>query len=301
MNGKKKGGEVALALDKLTEQLSQILPIATKYAAESLEEFSGGKVGCMWAMMDNYYQAYTGMGAKTRTDFEDVIGKSFSDAKVQQSFEELLELETEWDSFLIEQDKKLHSQQAATCLSVGDPAPLENSLADARTGEVTSLQQILSNCGEQLVVVLLRHFSWLPWRDHVRDILSHKGAFDSAGGRVVVVSFGERKGALGWLEQMEPMPLDLLLDAKRELYLSIGLQTSLAKTWSISALTYYTEQVCAGRTLPTPMENVDDDPNQMGGDFIVGNNGSMVYTHPSQTPSDRPSVEKLIQMLSKST
>ena len=57
----------------------------------------------------------------------------------------------------------------------------------------------------------------------------------------------------------------------------------------------------AGRTLPTPIEDVDDDPNQMGGDFIVGKDGCMVYVHPSQVPTDRPSVEKLIEVLKKNS
>lgn len=41
-----------------------------------------------------------------------------------------------------------------------------------------------------LVLILLRHFSWLPWRDHVAEIQSRLHEFEAARSSVVVVSFG---------------------------------------------------------------------------------------------------------------
>lgn len=35
------------------------------------------------------------------------------------------------------------------------------------------------------------------------------------------------------------------------------------QVWSISCMVYYAQQMCAGRSLPTPYENIHDDPNQV--------------------------------------
>jgi hypothetical protein len=40
-----------------------------------------------------------------------------------------------------------------------------------------------------------------------------------------------------------------------------------------------------------------DDTSQLGGDFIVDRNGILRLVHPSHDPTDRPSVEKLIEIL----
>ena len=53
-----------------------------------------------------------------------------------------------------------------------------------------------------------------------------------------------------------------------------------------------------GRVLPSAFHGIDDDPHQMGGDFIVDKEGRMILIHPSQTPADRPSVIALLDALS---
>ena len=44
---------------------------------------------------------------------------------------------------------------------------------------------------EYLHLILLRHFAWLPWRDHVARVEERIETFSSAGCKVVVLSFGE--------------------------------------------------------------------------------------------------------------
>lgn len=89
----------------------------------------------------------------------------------------------------------------------------------------------------------------------------------------------------------------MLLDVDRKLYCAVGLGRSVAKVWNISTLIYYASQKAAGRTLPKQFENVEDDPHQMGGDFIIDRYGYMGLLHCSQTPTDRPSVDELIKTL----
>lgn len=51
-----------------------------------------------------------------------------------------------------------------------------------------SIQDLLTSPSTTLI--LLRHFAWLPWRDHVAQVQSRKAEFEALNGEVIVVSFG---------------------------------------------------------------------------------------------------------------
>ena len=51
-----------------------------------------------------------------------------------------------------------------------------------------SIQDLLTSTST--VLVLLRHFAWLPWRDHVAQVEACKAKFEAHNGQVVVISFG---------------------------------------------------------------------------------------------------------------
>ncbi|MFZ5820122.1 MAG: hypothetical protein ACOYYJ_09480, partial [Chloroflexota bacterium] len=44
-----------------------------------------------------------------------------------------------------------------------------------------------------------------------------------------------------------------------------------------------------------------DDTSQLGGDFIVDQNGILRLVHPSHEPTDRPSVDELLEILTDVT
>lgn len=64
-------------------------------------------------------------------------------------------------------------------------------------------------------------------------------------------------------------------------------------------MVYYAEQKAAGRALP-PMHH-DDDPHQMGGDFMIEHaSKSMLLVHRSEkSTKDRPSVSDLLAAAAK--
>jgi len=113
------------------------------------------------------------------------------------------------------------------------------------------------------------------------------------GVSVLVVSFGQREGARRWAEETK-CPFPVLLDPHRKIYQAFGLYRSVFKVWSISCLVYYAEQISTGRELPKPFENIHDDPQQMGGDFLLSADGTVNFTHPSQAANDRPSIGQII-------
>ena len=84
----------------------------------------------------------------------------------------------------------------------------------------------------------------------------------------------------------------MLLDKDREVYTAFGLKISLSKVWMINSLVYYADQKLAGKKLIAVLD--DDDPHQLGGDFIVNSKGKLVMVYPSKDFADRPTIEYLL-------
>jgi hypothetical protein len=129
----------------------------------------------------------------------------------------------------------------------------------------------------------------------------------------VLVSFGKAKGACKWLNENFPshrhhhqgadnFKLDTITDETRLLYKLFGLRNSYLKVWHTDTLTYYGEQMASGRQLPKSYEDMDDDPHQMGGNFILEfrrerKGFKIVYSYRSKIPPDRPSINELLRQV----
>lgn len=97
--------------------------------------------------------------------------------------------------------------------------------------------------------------------------------------------------------------LDMITDEERILYKFFNLKISYSLVWGTTNLIYYAEQVNLKRALPQKYQDVEDDPHQMGGDFILefdtDNKFSTVFSYASKTPPDRPSLDILLDFLRK--
>ncbi|KAK0052273.1 peroxiredoxin-like 2C [Biomphalaria pfeifferi] len=129
--------------------------------------------------------------------------------------------------------------------------------------------------------------------DHLCEIVARQAELKQFGAEILIVSFGEQLGADNWLKETN-CPFDMILDPYRKIYLSFGLHRSVSKVWSCACMVYYVEQLLKGRQLPRPLENVHDDPQQMGGDFILDNTGRVVFSYCSKVSNDRPSVDQIL-------
>lgn len=87
--------------------------------------------------------------------------------------------------------------------------------------------------------------------------------------------------------------LPVLLDPDRVSYAAYGLERSLWRAWSPRNLAYYARAVWRGERL----QPYRGDTQQLGGDFIVDNSGTLRYVYPSQDPTDRPPVADLLSAL----
>ena len=129
--------------------------------------------------------------------------------------------------------------------------------------------------------------------------------FLSLNCQLVIVSFGNKKGANRWLNQNKlnekEHEFDFITDENKTLYKLFGLKRSFQKVWNTQTLIYYAEQVSLNRELPKAYEDVEDDPHQMGGNFILkndnDNNFEVIYAYRSKSPPDRPSAQALIDFL----
>ena len=94
----------------------------------------------------------------------------------------------------------------------------------------------------------------------------------------------------------------MISDQQRELYKFFSLKRSFLKVWNSQTLDYYAEQLASKRELPKSYKDVEDDPHQMGGDFLYQVNEAfefkLVLDYKSKTPVDRPTSNQLIASIS---
>lgn len=124
--------------------------------------------------------------------------------------------------------------------------------------------------------------------------------FSSLNCQTIFVSFGNQYGASKWLVDTD-IDLDMITDETRVLYKFFDLKVSYSMVWNTTGLIYYAEQVALNRALPQKYQDVEDDPHQMGGNFILqfdsNNKFSTVFSYASKTPPDRPSPDILLEFL----
>lgn len=111
---------------------------------------------------------------------------------------------------------------------------------------------------------------------------------------MVVVARGTAASAEKWFEYTK-LTFPLLLDFGLKLYRHFGLRRSVAAVWSIPTLLSYAEEKVDGVS-PAP-SYPGDDIHVLGGDFIVNNNGQLVYAYLSKFSSDRPQVDDVFRAI----
>ena len=106
----------------------------------------------------------------------------------------------------------------------------------------------------------------------------------------MVISF-VRDGLAEWAERnIDAENVVLLLDESREVYRLFGL--SIGSTWAVwqpKVMWYYLKRTVSGKSLDSP----NGDTLQLGGDFVVAQDGSLRLSYPSQDPTDRPTLEMI--------
>lgn len=109
---------------------------------------------------------------------------------------------------------------------------------------------------------------------------------------IVLVTFTDPSNLEAYRSAHE-LPFPILVDPDRDAYRAFGLgRGSIARIYGWKAARRYFEifrsDGLSGLARPT------EDTLQLGGDFVVGPDGSLVYGFWGEGPDDRPDVDELI-------
>jgi len=119
------------------------------------------------------------------------------------------------------------------------------------------------------------------------------GDIRAKGAEVVAISFEPRDRLFQLTRQLQ-LPFPILSDPERDVYAAYSLdQGSLLKLFSPKTVWTYVKHFAKGRRY----EHAASDWKQLGGDFILGEDGTVLYEHRGRTPADRPTIASLIEKL----
>ncbi len=122
------------------------------------------------------------------------------------------------------------------------------------------------------------------------------GEIQAQGADVVAISF-EPKDRLFQLSRQLQLPFPILSDPERDVYSAYSLkQGNWLKIFSPKTVWTYVKHFARGRRY----HHAASDWRQLGGDFVLGEDGTVLYEHRGGTPHDRPTVANLITELDRS-
>ncbi|CAK6974088.1 uncharacterized protein LOC128375923 [Scomber scombrus] len=289
----------AKALAAFVGNGKSLLDLAEKESREgSFQEFIRQKIRIeqkqsLLGLIDAGAALYKSLSVRKKKDMEDLCRKNTHCAALQDALQDFQQLEVQWDAFLQHLDDEL--QLSAKSLdgrlqskSISPDIPL----IDARTGEAVTLQKYLGK-GKKTLLVLIRQFSCLLCRLHLKDLEKNKSSLDAHSVQVVVISFGCQEGASHWMQETG-CQFDMLLDSDRKMYAAFGLGASLKKVLNFTNMLLYAEYVADNFEFPRGLASIQEDMFQLGGDFVLDEHGRVLFSHCCQSPIDRPSVEEIL-------
>ncbi|GLD47761.1 uncharacterized protein AKAME5_000186000 [Lates japonicus] len=289
----------AKALTAFVENGKTLLDLAEKESKEgSLQEFIRQKIHIeqkqsLLGLIEAAAALYRSLSVKRKKDAEDLWRKNNHCETLQGAVQDFEQLAVQWDSFLQRLDDEL---QLSAKILAGDHQSKcispETPLINAKTGETVTLEKYLRK-GKKILLVLIRQFSCLLCRLHLKDLEKNQRSLDAHSVEVVVVSFGCQEGALHWLQETG-CQYDMLLDPERKIYTAFGLGASLKKVLNFNNMLLYAEYVADNMEFPRGLPSIQDDMFQLGGDFVLDEHGRVLFSHCCQSPIDRPSVEDIL-------
>ena len=116
------------------------------------------------------------------------------------------------------------------------------------------------------------------------------------GVEVILISFGPTGVAKDWLEEICPS-FQLLLDPERSVYRKYELKRSWIGSWNPRTLVYYVRALLGGRK----WRGIIGDSAQLGGDFVINEDGTLLLEYRSRETTDRPEVSQVMSLLREHT
>lgn len=292
-----KGLLCAQALKSFTEKGKCLLELAETQSKEgSLQDYIRLQIRIeqkqsLLGLIDAAAELFRSLSVKTLKDAEELWKSHSPCTGLSDALLAFEQLELQWDHFLqrLDQDLQL-SPGTEQChpQSISPHLPL----TCARSGREVMLGDFLKK-DKKLLLVLIRQFSCLFCRLHLKELHKHQKLLQSQDVQVVVVSFGCRDGAAHWIKETN-CEYDMVLDPQRQLYIAFSLGSSLWKVLNFRNMLVYGEHVAQDMEFPKELPSIQDDMFQLGGDFVLDEHGTVLFSHCCQSPIDRPSVYRLL-------
>lgn len=125
---------------------------------------------------------------------------------------------------------------------------------------------------------------------------SLKAEFDRRGVAVIVISFAE-PAKLTHYQDHHRWPFVMLADPDRTVYRAFTLERlSWLRVFSLSTLKLYFKLLREGRKVQNYGK---EDYYQAGGDFLVDTDGTILFSHRSEDPADRPAAAVLLHEIDR--
>lgn len=116
--------------------------------------------------------------------------------------------------------------------------------------------------------------------------LRHKlEIFKKHNTEIVAVSFTGGHLADVWVEQTS-VPFTLIIDEERKLYRAFGLEESFWGSFGLKSTWYYIKNL--------KIPKIWGNPTQLGGDFLLDEQGILRWSYRSQDNTDRPTVGDIL-------
>lgn len=124
------------------------------------------------------------------------------------------------------------------------------------------------------------------------QLCQHEAELRRLNTAVYIVSFSASPLVMAWLQETGA-PFPVLLDRDRAVYRAYGLERSWLRSGNLRTMWRYVRLIAAGRQ----WRGIQDDPAQLGGDFVVDSTGIVRLAYRSYDPTDRPPVSELLSLL----
>ncbi len=124
------------------------------------------------------------------------------------------------------------------------------------------------------------------------QVAARHAEFEALNTNIVAISFGIVYWARVWMEETQS-PFPVLLDPELISYRAYGLGQSFWSAWGPKNLLYYARALLRGEKL----KEKRGDTHQLGGNFIVDATGTVRMAYPSRDPTDRPSIDAMLSVL----
>ncbi|RNA05908.1 Prostamide prostaglandin F synthase [Brachionus plicatilis] len=275
-------------LEENFSKLQTVLDEARQDFSNDVESFCKTGIFKMGRFIRFYADLMKQMNTKLNEDFVEELDNVDFELNLEEkegNSEKMRKFLMEWNDFL----KEIESKET---VNLSQSFQVEDLLPENIKNEFY-LSQIVKDKPEQFD------------KSCVKDLhLDFRKKQDSVSNKSFVI-FGEPKGAYRWFMEnhvsFSDQQFDMVSDQDRRLYKLFGLPNSYVKVWNSETLIYYAEQLVRLGTLPGSYQDVEDDPHQMGGNFILqysdDSNFRLIFSYKSKNPPDRPSAQTLLEFL----